>query len=373
MNIRNKTANWLAAASLCSLSTFADATSVTFTPMDNLSITNVAPSKIASTRTMAVTDSGKVMAIDAVENVIIWSTADTVLLGNHDCDNGSTAEPTNMVYLSNDAQQALWRCRDNGLTKLSRWNGSDYTTNNVGVSGTSITNPAMNAHIASKDANVFNLDPHQVSQPRQGETRVAVQVQTGAFQELYLEDPVNRGQVQAYSPNGRYAGVSAASGDYIVDLNDLSATLISADFAYISSVSNDGTTAAGTTNYQCYYYCSGQAQIWNAESGSIPLNQDANLVQDMAADGNSALLVHTPFSQGSTPSYYLWTAYSGVTEFETFVMQHGGNLNGWSDLKPIAMSQNGLYIVGVGTNANGESDKGFMIEIDPSGECTYTY
>ncbi len=378
--ISNRAGHWLAGTMLCCASVTAQATSVTFTPMDDLSIMSSRLNAVQDNRHMAVSNAGEVMAINGAEQVIVWTPETTHVLGNHDCDNGSTGEPTNLMHISANGSQAMWRCRDNGAPRISLRGEDGYATTGIRIGAQTITGPNLDLHISAKDGKVFKLAPHRTSYPNQGQPRVALQVgSTTSYVQQYFDAPeLDHGDVKGFSANGLYAAVAAGSEQYIVNLSDQTIQPVDAQFGTVYFVSNDGKSIIGTTGF-CYWVCGTQAQRWHVEEGLTPLSPATSGtwqgVQDMSANAQAAIFYEYRMGPDftSTEEAYIWTSLSGSSPFEDFILTHGADLAGWSDLKPLGMSQDGLYVAGVGTNAAGETGKGFLVKIDPTGQCEIQY
>ena len=108
-----------------------------------------------------------------------------------------------------------------------------------------------------------------------------------------------------------------------------------------------------------------------SNSGDIMVSQTDKHFQDISGDASSSL--HNS-NNSSFADSTIWTSWTETNRnIDDFVIQNNGNLQGWTDLQAVSISQNGLYITGVGINGAGESNKGFLLEIDPTAECTYGY
>lgn len=353
---------------------------ITFTPMDNISVSAPAPNATRDSRTMSVSDFGQVMAIDAQENVFVWSEEGYHKLGNHDCDNGHTSEPTNLMNLSGNGEQAVWRCRDNGRPNISKRTDTSYTTSVLRIGGQTITGPDLDLHIAAKDGNAFKLAPHRTSYPKAGQPRIALQLgaTTSYVEQYFTATQLDHGQVMTFSPNGQYVMVNAGADRYLVNLANQSVQPVDAGFGFVHFISNDGQSILGTTGV-CYWVCGTSVQRWDAKDGLSTIASSNGVVwygaQDSSADASKAIYYEYSFGENLSTRFtpYIWTEEDGSQLFESYLEQNGAYLQGWSELTPLTFSQNGRFIAGVGTNAEGESGKGFLIEVQPDDQCVVPY
>ena len=335
-------------------SALAHSTSVVFTPIDNITISTDTSGAgqngiAADRRFMGVSDNGEVLAVNQdSRTVFVWNNTIIQDLGTKDCDKGSTGEPTHLMNISKDGDHLLWRCTDNGNGKRFVKSEGEYVASYLSVYPYVAPND-KNYYYASKDGNAFALE-RDSQYPK-----IAVLNDNGtSYAATYLTAPeLNSGKVESFSPNGQYVGVRSSNGAnfYIVDLTDQS----------MSSIE---------TVYNTYYFLSNSGQPTEKPSGfTMPFG-----IQDLSGDGSVTLdRVATSYFPLETSSS-LWTEWTNTSrDIEDFVIQHNGNLNGWTNLQAVSISQNGLYIAGTGTNGAGEEDKGFLIEINAVSECTYGY
>lgn len=329
---------------LCSASMAANSATVTLIPIDDVTIStrtngNGQNGNPDDRRYMGVSDNGDVLAVNQdTRNVFVWNNETTYNLGSKDCDIGSTLEPTHIMNISRDGSNTLWRCTENGQGRRMVKSGSEYS----GVSGLGFSGYYPNdidMHIASKDGNAVKLTK------KNNQIAVGVLNENGVWTIVPLTAPeLGSGNVVAFSPNGRYAGVIWGSY-WVVDLTDQ--TIVNEDTGW---------------------------DIFNrkrliSNSGDIIASQTGTHFQDMSGDASSSL-----HNSANPSDSTIWTSWTETNRnIDDFVIQNNGNLQGWTDLQAVSISQNGLYITGVGINGAGESNKGFLLEIDPTAECAYGY
>ncbi len=332
---------------LCAASITATAATVTLTPIDDVTIStqlkgNGQNGNPDDRRFMGVSDHGDVLAVNQdTRNVFVWNNETTYNLGSKDCDSGSTLEPTHLMNISRDGSSAFWRCTDNGQARRMVKSGSEYAVvPGLGFSGYYPND--IDTHIVSKDGNAVKLAKNY----RNNQIAVGVLNGNGSWTATPLTAPeLGNGEVVAFSPNGRYVGVMSGTY-YVVDLTDQ-------------------TIVDEYTDPYIYY-----KKIMISNSGNIIVSQTGKYFQDVSGDASSRLHLSGYYLTDST----IWTSWSETDRYiDDFVVQNNGNLQGWTDLQAVSISQNGLYIAGVGTNAAGEENKGFLLEIDPTAECVYGY
>jgi hypothetical protein len=339
----------IALSLLCSTAILANAATVTFTPIGDVTIStqtkgNGQNGNPDDRRFMGVSDFGHVLAVNKVTgNVFVWDNQITYNLGPKDCDNGSTSEPTHIMNISRDGSNTLWRCTDNGSAKRSIKSEAGYEPAQ-GPSHWNYYPSDIDTHIASKDGNAVRL----AKTWQHNELAVLSLDSGGVWRVTALTAPqLGSGQIEAFSPNGRYVGVRKGYTYYVVNLAD-------------QSIADEYTD-----NYVM------SSKIFISNSGKIILSKPGYFFQDSSGDANTRLQ-HS--GHLSTSESTIWTSWTESDRYiDDFVIQNNGNLQGWSNLRAVSISQNGLYITGVGTNSNGEPDKGFLLEIDPTSECTYSY
>jgi photosystem II stability/assembly factor-like uncharacterized protein len=134
-----------------------------------------------------------------------------------------------------------------------------------------------------------------------------------------------------------------------------------------STVTPDGNWIGGEGDYSN----SNQPWIWSESTGLINLGDltegvGFGRVAGISPDGSYAIGWFTSFEWGATPTPFIWTAESGIQEFNAFVSDVLDIDTGGYDIWiPNNMSMNGKYITGWGVNPNiGEFGELFTFRLE---------
>lgn len=84
-----------------------------------------------------------------------------------------------------------------------------------------------------------------------------------------------------------------------------------------------------------------------------------------SGDGSTVIGVVGGYSEDKTS--YIWDAAKGKRNLQDVLVQHGFDVQGWSNFAVTDISEDGLKISGWGTNEAGD-DRGFLVNVVP--ECT---
>lgn len=376
----NKTTFW-ALISTALLSATASATQLRFIPTE-VEMKTKKFSSFADNRFLKVNGLGEIIYQDADGNVSVWR-QDGVLRLN-DCKQ-APAE----VYISNDGSRAIYECADQHTFAVNI-NAEGFTRHLIHTVGAGISKNSFDPAIAAKNGRVLNMKPHVTSSPRQGEARIVTSVGNDAayqnYRLSYFDRPeLGRVRVKGFSPNGRYALLNGIEQrKFVMDLTDQSyreLRTIDANFSHFALVSNDGSNVVSHQTNNSTWYCQQSLAIWreNADKQEIAFkNPEASTeaaclsAQDMSASGSVVLALSHRYLQ--QPTGFIWTRKTNeLIAFEAFITQHGGQLSAWSNLIPLSISEDGLYIAGIGTDPEGNTHRVFLVEIDPVAQCDVNY
>lgn len=350
------------------------ATTATFTPFDQVSVKVASNNLFESARYMAISNTGDVITQNESLEIVALHDGEQNVIDT--CAQGDIVG--NKITISGDNEIAFWRCdsRVRGATKVD----GAYVSKNVVAGGLGFVYPTdYDFSIASKNGRVYNLD-EATGGANQGIPRVGLyNEETGLFQQVVLPSEYNAYHIHSFSADGTHALIRYGLDAMLIDLRTFETTPFQAgesEFRLVGSsnilISNDEDQAVGVVG-SCNWICDTSSVLWDEPTSTGSYIIESNgfegiKVQDASSD------LSTVLTWGGNYKPQLWNAWTGeIRSFEAFLLQYGANLQGWSDLHPVAISENGLFITGVGTNSAGESNKAFIVEIDPVAECTYTY
>ena len=157
----------------------------------------------------------------------------------------------------------------------------------------------------------------------------------------------------AFWTNGVQTLISSAGGQPMGELG-----AVSADGRWV------GGLGVGSNNFQAY--------LWNASTGVIDLGHlqptYRGSVTGISADGRIAVGFDRPFGPALFGRGFLWTAATGMVDLNTVAANAGINVGNTILSLPLAISADGLTIVGAGL-AGGQAI-GWRLVLPPS-SCGY--
>jgi uncharacterized membrane protein len=121
--------------------------------------------------------------------------------------------------------------------------------------------------------------------------------------------------------------------------------------SFASGVSSDGSIIVGRGSSAGGF----EAMIWDATNGMQGLGElpgGSFFSEAAAVSGNGGTVVGRSNSAAGRRAF-IWDATNGMQEISVFLTTLGVNLAGWTLTDATAISDDGLTIVGVGTNPNG--------------------
>jgi len=134
-----------------------------------------------------------------------------------------------------------------------------------------------------------------------------------------------------------------------------------------TAVSADGTTVVGST---AMYAVNSKGFYWTAADGMLPLlSTDPNIADGAANDvsGDGSIIVGQIRLPNKSPSgAFIWTKEVGMRNLVDVLAEQGVNLSGWTLNEALGVSDDGLTIVGGGTNPFG-AQEAWIAEISPLG------
>lgn len=136
-------------------------------------------------------------------------------------------------------------------------------------------------------------------------------------------------------------------------------------FEEVAAISSDGSTVVGYSQSDFGEY---DAFLWTESTGRVhlgePLN-DRSLSQAWDVSGDGSTIVGVSWETGP-PITVIWDAVHGSRDLkEVLENQYGLDLTGWSLEGRAAISDDGLTIVGTGTNPNGDVEAFIAVLPEP--------
>lgn len=132
-----------------------------------------------------------------------------------------------------------------------------------------------------------------------------------------------------------------------------------------TAVSSDGTTVVGST---AMYSINSKGFYWTAADGMLPLESaDPDIIDGSANDvsGDGSIIVGKIRSATKGPiGAFIWTKEAGMRNLVDVLAEQGVNLSGWTLIEALGVSDDGLTIVGGGTNPFG-AQEAWIAEISP--------
>lgn len=172
-----------------------------------------------------------------------------------------------------------------------------------------------------------------------------------------LRDPPEQSASLGISGDGRVAvgwsyatpGIEAfrwTEGEGLVGLGDLSG---GQRRSYALAASYDGSVIVGQSHESTGF----RAFIWDQDTGMVPIGDPGleSIATDVSADGS--VVVGTADQFGA----FIWTQADGMRSLESLLVNDFGiDLEGWSLDRGIAISADGLTIIGDARKATGERE-----------------
>ncbi|TKB79524.1 MAG: PEP-CTERM sorting domain-containing protein [Nitrospira sp.] len=154
------------------------------------------------------------------------------------------------------------------------------------------------------------------------------------------------------SDNNRTEAFRWTSDGGMVGLGALPSSIF---YSQAYGVSADGSVVVGLSGPAS----SPEAFRWTSSGGMVGLDDLPGgffSSQAYAVSGDGQLVVGLG-NGANGPSGFIWDPVLGMRDLQTLLETQGGlvgDLAGWSELRPLAISENGTWIVGMGTNPSGD-------------------
>jgi len=161
--------------------------------------------------------------------------------------------------------------------------------------------------------------------------------------------------------NGPSRGFRWTEADGMMDLGVFSNPLFSSN---AHDVSDDGSVVSGHGLVQIFGDFRVEASRWTEDTGMVGLGLSESVGFEISGDGNTVGGFATVTTGGGAAS--LWTEESGMISVYELLQLQGHDVSEWESLNWVTgISQDGLVISGVGTNASGNQE-GWVARLNPS-------